>query len=765
MSKIRILAAILVTQSTLSCIKMTEKASDTITVSGPDPKESRKRRREICLALGAAGLIGVLTWIELQFFGLDSYLFLAFLNINLILLVLVLFLVGRNVFKLIIERKRKVLGSKLRTRLVLIFVALSIVPTILMFFIAVRFVHTSVDYWFQEQVGHSMEQALEVGQVFYSSVKTGLEVRSEVTLEQIRSQRFLWGGQSMDSFLQEKKDIEHDLTLMGIVTPSLQEQNWYADEEWEDYWPEIKQNIPWDELLERPEYWTGMWPSENYGDLVVGITPVDEAKTGFLVVGQTLEPGLLSRLDGIVQGIEEYRKMETIKDPMKSALYAILGVITLLIIFGSTWLGFKLSREISAPVQALAEGTDRIAKGDMAVRLDDQSDDELGSLVRSFNKMARDLEKSQKSLTEVNRRLEQQNQELDARGRYMHAVLDNITAGVVSVDYEGRITTVNKAAEYLLGIDSKKVLGKHPLDLVEGEYRDLVQDVLNQLHDLPESQWQRQLDLDVQGKLVKILVNAVILHGEQGDEHGIVAVFEDITELDKMQRLSAWREVARRIAHEIKNPLTPIKLSAERLEKKFSHKVGDESFVQSTQLIIRQVENLQQMVQEFSSFAKLPEVRPRPDDLNHLLQELVAMFEQSHRHIRWELTVAEEVPEFNFDRDALKRVFMNILVNAAEALEGFSQAQVEIDLDYDPQLKRVFVQIADNGPGLGSVERAKMFEPYYSSKKEGTGLGLAIAKTIVSDHGGYVRVKSNQPQGTIFVVELPVRSRQSVSIT
>ncbi len=740
-------------------------SQNTIEVAGPDPREKRRRLREVYIALAAVGLMGLLTWIELHFFGVESSLFLAFFNVNLILLLLVLFLVVRNVFKLVIERRRKVLGSKLRTRLVMTFIALSIVPTILMFFIAVRFVHTSVDYWFQEQVGQSMQQSLEVGQVFYASVKQGLEVRSEITLDQIRSQQYLWGGPGMSNFLENKKEIEHDLSLMGIVTPSLGQQNWFADEEWETYWPEIRQSVPWDELLENPEYWTGMWPSEESGDLVVGIMPVDQARTGFLVMGQTLEPGLLSRLDGIVQGIEEYRKMETIKNPMKTALYTILGIITLLIIFGSTWFGFKLSREISAPVQALAEGTERIARGDLGVRLQDQADDELGLLVQSFNKMARDLEKSQNSLTRANMRLASQNQELESRGRYMHAVLDNITAGVISIDHEGRITTVNKAAEYILGIDSRKVLGQYPLDLVGGDYSSLIHEVLNQLHDLPESQWQRQLDLEVKGRIVKILVNAVILRGDQGDDYGIVAVFEDITELEKMQRLAAWREVARRIAHEIKNPLTPIKLSAQRLEKKFASMVSDPSFEQSTQLIIRQVENLQQMVREFSTFAKLPEVRPRPDCLDSLAQEGVSMFEQSHRHINWELTIAPDIPEFSFDREAMKRVFLNIFLNAAEAIDKKSDGRVCVDMDYDAQLNRVFVQVADNGPGLSSEERARLFEPYYSSKKEGTGLGLAIAKSIVSDHGGYVRVKSNQPRGTVFVIELPARNPENVSVT
>ncbi|MFN2268189.1 MAG: PAS domain-containing sensor histidine kinase, partial [Desulfonatronovibrio sp.] len=475
-------------------------------------------------------LIGLLTWVGLRYFGVDSYVFLAFFNLNFILLILVLFLVIRNVFKLIIERKRKVLGSKLRTRLVLAFVSLSIVPILLMFFISVRFVQTSVDYWFKEQVASSMSQALEVGQLFYNSVKKGLEVRSGSTLEQIRQNDFLWGGPGMDRFLRDKKAAEHDLTLVGVVNSNLEEQNWHAAEQWDEHWPKVKNNIPWEDLFERPAYWTGIWPSST-GDLVVGIMPVDNARTGFLVLGQQVDPGLLDRLDGIARGVDEYRNLETVKHPLKVALYTLLGVTTLLIIFGSIWYGFKLSREISQPVMALAEGTQKIARGDLDVRLEDQSDDELGLLVRSFNKMAMDLEKTRRNLTEANINQGMQNEELEARGKYMQAVLDNITAGVISVDRDGKITTVNKAAEFILGLDSRKILGKYPLDLVGGEYGVLIKDVLNQLNDLPQSQWQRQVDIEVDGKMVKILVNAVILKSDK-DDYGIVAVFEDITELE-----------------------------------------------------------------------------------------------------------------------------------------------------------------------------------------------------------------------------------------
>jgi len=299
-------------------------------------------------------------------------------------------------------------------------------------------------------------------------------------------------------------------------------------------------------------------------------------------------------------------------------------------------------------------------------------------------------------------------------------------------------------------------VGQNPLELLQGEQAELVQEMLSQLTQAPHSQWQRQLDLELGGQVRKLLVNAVVLQTGEGERAGLVAVFEDVTELDKMQRMAAWREVARRIAHEIKNPLTPIKLSAQRLQRKFGDQVQDGVFNQSTELIIRQVEHLQQMVSEFSAFAKLPEVHPKRDEITPLVQEVVALFRQSHNAIRWTVEEQDETPPFRFDREAIKRVLMNLLTNAAEALQGGNGSTVEIGVGCDVSSGWVRLQIADNGPGLSAEERSRLFEPYFSRKKGGTGLGLTIVKSLVNDHHGYVRIKPNSPHGSVFVVELPL---------
>jgi two-component system nitrogen regulation sensor histidine kinase NtrY len=428
--------------------------------------------------------------------------------------------------------------------------------------------------------------------------------------------------------------------------------------------------------------------------------------------------------------------------------------MTMLIFLGATWFGFRLARELSAPIQALAAGTQRIAQGDLSVRLVDESRDELGLLVQSFNSMAEDLEQSRTHLTRANLQLEEQYQTLIAKNHYVQAILENITAGVVSLDRSGRITTMNRAAEGILGLEAGALIGESALDLMGPAHRGLVQEVSQLLRGSPGSQWQRRLDLEVRGETIKLLINAVALMDNEGGDSGIVAVFENISELEKMQRIDAWKEVARRIAHEIKNPLTPIKLSAERLERKFGPVVADPVFTQCTGLIVKQVEHLQEMVREFSSFAKLPEVMLTTGRVEPLLQEALSVFSNSHASIRWILRT-EDVPAVMLDREAMGRAIYNILLNAAEVLADQKDGRVETVLYARKRKGRIYIEISDNGPGIKPEEQSRMFEPYYSTKRSGTGLGLAIVKSIVSDHHGHIRVKPNEPGGTTFVIELP----------
>lgn len=729
--------------------------AESIPVSVGRTHERKRRQRELLLAMGLLLVVLLLTGVELKYFGeISSFVFLGLFNINVILLFVVIFVVLRNLVKLFLERRRNVLGSRLRSRMVIAFLTLSIVPTAVIFVLGALFVQTSVDFWFKTQVEDSLEQALKVGQAFYTSSQERLERRAGHMLESIIERKFAWGGKAMDAFLTEKQQ-EYDLGVVGVVRSDGTPQNWHADELWEDLWPEIKGSVNWESLKERPEFWSTIRPGPG-ADMVVGLMPVDEGKTGYIVLGESIGHGLLYKLDQIVQGISEYKQIRTMKHQWKMALYVLLAVVTLLIVMGAIWFGMRLAKELSAPVQALAEGTQRIARGDLSVRLDDSSSDELGFLVQNFNQMAEDLQQSRARLTKANLQLNRQNRELEQWGRYIEALLDNITAGVISLDSRGRISTVNKAAEAMLGLEGDAILGREPLELLQGEYLGMLREVFEQLMESPFSQWQRQIDLGLGSRDLKLLVNCVTLNSADGKPAGLVAVFEDITELEKMQRVAAWREVARRIAHEIKNPLTPIKLSAQRLERKFASKVDDPVLGECTALIVRQVEHMQEMVREFSAFAKLPEVQLRMDEPAPLIEEVVQMFRHSHSSIDWSLTFESAMPQIRMDKESIRRVFINVLTNAAEALEGQDDGAVAVNVTHDSVTGWVRIEVGDNGPGLTQEERSRLFEPYFSRKKGGTGLGLTIVKSVVSDHQGYVRAVPGAERGTTVVIELPV---------
>jgi len=725
---------------------------DPIRINPTTRRDKKRRKREYIIAVVFLVVIVGLTWAELKYLSGDYYLILNLLLLNVGILLAMLFYVARNAVRLILERRRRVLGSKLRTRLVLAFISLSLIPTALIYLVSVKFVQTSVDYWFKGQVEESMEQALELGRAFYGSAQDRLERRGHNMITEIVTSEYAWGGKAMDKYLSKKFD-EYDLSLVGVINPEGNEQNTHASVQWSKAWPEVKNKIDWQSLKADPRAWTTIIPNPG-SDMVLGVIPVDEGRSGYLVVGETVGQGLLHRLDQIVRGLDEYKKLKTRQYPWKMNLYLTMGVMAMLIILGAIWFGFRLAKELSAPVQALAAGTERIARGDLSVRLEDRSDDELGFLVQSFNRMAEDLEQSQESVQQANVRLGQQNQELERRGQYIEAVLNNITSGVISMDAEGRIGTVNTAAEDILGIPGELLVGKMQHQLLSGDFADMMSEALTQLSAKPGVLFQRQVDLPVRGKTIKVLINVVSLKNVGGRDAGHVAVFEDITELEKIQRLAAWREVARRIAHEIKNPLTPIKLSAQRLQRKYGNNIEEPVFDDCTELIVKQVERLQNMVTEFSAYAKLPEVQPKPDYLASLLEEVAGMFENTHREIDWDLSFLTPIDEFPFDHEAIRKVLINLCTNAAEALKGIEDGQVAITASHNKGAGVVSVTVADNGPGLPK-DSSRMFEPYYTEKKGGTGLGLTIVRSIVADHRGQVRAKPNSPNGTIFVLELP----------
>jgi two-component system nitrogen regulation sensor histidine kinase NtrY len=734
-------------------------------------KEITRRRRERRIILVTLPLIVVLTYLESHFlrFGGDlpvagNVVILALMNINVILLLFLLYLITRNVVKLFFERKRNIFGHRLRTRLVIAFIALSLMPTIILFGLATQFISTSMEYWYSTQVEESLTKSLEVGKrVYEDAINRGLLVGNRLSHLIGKKDLLSLAGQApLRSLIQEARK---NARLQSLEVVSRQRKV-IARDSTQGFAPVVVRSQVREvlqQVMKSREAQNSVISSAE-GDLVCTVSPVidvrDPKKIDGMVVTATLLPrDLVASMAEISQGFENYQQMKMLKNPIKLFHLTMFSIVTLLIVFSASWFGFYLARTITVPIQELAEGTRRIAGGDLEVHIDQDTDDEIGTLVNSFNQMTLDLQSSQRALEATNEELRRSSEEVERRRRYMETVLRHVAAGVVSVDAEGHIQTINQSAESMLSVKAEKVLQRHYAEFLLGDQVEIVNRFIEAHRMTRLRTLQRQVRSSVGNRLVTLLVTASVVYDDEGQYLGVVVVLDDLTELEKAQRMAAWREVARRIAHEIKNPLTPIQLSAQRLRRKYlPHLAADGTpFEECTRTIIKQVEELKHLVNEFSNFARMPAANPTPNNLVEIVQEALSLFRDSHPSTRFVFHQQNPLPLLDLDREQMKRVMINLLDNAVAAVNA--GGKIEVSVSFDPILKIVRLEVADNGAGIPPEDKIRMFEPYFSTKKRGSGLGLAIVSTIIADHRGFVRVRDNHPKGTIIVIELPGGTR------
>ncbi len=732
-----------------------------------EPHQIRKRRTRyaiiICLIL-----IPVLTYLETVVFQIGEVTFpisgnvlvFSLINVNIILLLLMVFLVLRNLLRLIFEQRQTALGKSLRTRLVISFISLSLIPTILLFFIALQFVSTSMDYWFNSNVEASLDVSLKVAQDIYQgskdqAVATGNTLAEELVTEQA----LLLSPKGIESLLQNQLTLRN---LDGLTFLSDQRQI-VADVQSDNInylsLPEIPAEL-FRLALSGETDRTSIQPVPT-GEIIRSLTPVyfeegPESIPYILVTTIYISQDQLQRMTIISKGIEGYRQLMLLKNPLKTSLLVMLLIVTLLIIFSSIWFGFYIAQGLTGPIDKLATATRRVAEGELDFVLEKESDDEMGMLVDSFNQMTRDLQTSKIQLESVNVALQGSNIELDERRQYIETILLNVPAGVISFDANGKVTSINKFAEDLLKINKDDYLDKDFRTTLRPNHKLIVEKFLQELEESGKSTIQQPLRLFLGKETYSLLVNITKLNDETGNPLGTVLVFDNLTQLEKAQRIAAWREVARRIAHEVKNPLTPIQLSAQRLRKRYLHTLESdkEVFDLCTQTIINQVEELKRLVSEFSSFARMPVVQKSRNDLFKMVREILVFYEESHGYITFHYRTEQDIPPFEFDLKQMKRVLINLLENSITVLPD--NGIIEISLSCDKEKQVVYMKVRDNGSGVADEDKLRLFEPYFSTKKSGTGLGLAIANTVVTDHNGRITVTDNEPTGTVFTVELPM---------
>jgi two-component system nitrogen regulation sensor histidine kinase NtrY len=674
---------------------------------------------------------------------------------NVVLILIVLFVLLRNLFKLLVERRHRILGSTFKFKLVATYIGLSLFPVLALFAIATELLQGSIDRWFNTPLRPVLERGSAVALALYDRIEQQNLRHAERVLRETAGldPRAPEERQRLESLLAELHlDLvsvyEGNEFVQGVANP----QSGFKD------LPEPRRSFLEEAAAEGEAFQIDSSPSAH-GKLVYAMAagsrrrparPGAGGAAPLVVVAATLlDPALAERTDRLIQDFQSYRQLEVEKDDVRASHLLIFIMVTLVILLASSWVGLYLARRVTVPIQALAEGTRRISGGDLDHRVDVQADDELGVLVDSFNRMTGELAHSKELLERGNRELTESNQRLAAERALIVAVLQSVAAGVVSIDSEGRIFTCNGAALRLLRQREEEVVGRLITEVwADPERRKLAA----LLADLP-SQAGRELHLILGGEWKTFEAKVTALEGAAGTPRGRVLVLEDLTELIKAQQLAAWNEAARRIAHEIKNPLTPIRLAAERMLKK--HRQSEPGLATAiedgVEIIVREVTTLQGMVDEFSRYARMPRPQPARIDLPRLIDDTLRLYENLKPGVAVAARLAGDLSGVMLDGEQIKRALINLLDNAVEATDAPGQVTVSAEAR-DGHLA---LQVADTGRGIPLDAREKLFLPYFSTKGRGTGLGLAIVHRIVTDHHGSIRVEDNHPRGTVFTVELP----------
>ncbi len=720
----------------------------------PDDRPPAGRWREIGLiALTAVAFLGFVV-VQLWAPGVaDSaslaanVTFFLLTNLNVILVVLLAFLVGRSVIRLAVDRRRGIFGSRLRTRLVLLFVGMSLAPSIILFAVARGFLNRAIDTWFDVRVRTSIQSAVEVADTYYQDAA---DRAVHFAGEMARRLRAADLEASRQAYLQRR--IGEDRRVWGLAGVAVFDAAATARATAAD--PELRRRPP--EI--DPAWVRRVLAGERVADTLelgrsdvirVGVPILAEsAPVGAVVVDWFVPRDVASQARALAQTYDEYRQLAGMEQPLENQYVLTLALITLVVVFSASWVGLRQARSITGPLLRLEEGTREVAQGNWEHRIDAGNDEETAVLVESFNRMTADLQAI--------------NSALEERHKFVESILANITAGVVSLDGEGRVTTVNRAAESMLGLRAatarghawQEALGRPDLAAIG----TLIEESLRR----PEKLSSRQVRLTGGEQAISALVSATTLSDDAGAPTGLLLFVENVTDLLRVQRMEAWREVARRLAHEIKNPLTPIQLSAQRVRKRYRDQIPESDRAvldECTTTIVTQVEALKHLVQEFSAFARLPSTTLEPTDINAVVEEALGLYRAAHPQVDFRFLAGEDLPLVPLDREAIKRALINMLDNAVAACDAVPERPsiVEVSTTYGRAREVVHLVVADNGCGMSPEAKLRVFEPYFSTKRDGTGLGMAIVSAIVADHQAYIRVSDNEPQGTCFTINFPIR--------
>jgi two-component system nitrogen regulation sensor histidine kinase NtrY len=755
-------------------------------VTQPDKNPSRTRRYVLTtitlliLALAATQIFLRQTSVgSKKFVSATFVLWTATALIVLALLILATIL-GRNLIKLYFERKSDLVGSRFKTKMVRIFIALSLLPAVLLFSLAYTLVKGSIEQWFGAPGAKLYEDSKAIAQQYYQEAANrargfavgiasrvgrqgSLQLPSQAELEPVLSELRQFcliddirvydrHGVLIGESGSRASGEAHKAEISQIVSTALQGQSEYR----------VQRVLPHDALQEMT--WAAA-PVRNQSGEIIGAV-LTETKTPDSVNFKAIS---------VIEDHDAYERLQNQKSALGFNYLLILALFTLLIVFAFSWFAMYLAKRITVPIRALAEGAAAVAGGDLDYRVQCAAFDELEALVSSFNSMTAELKENKENIEAAQNSLRQSNVELDDRRRYIETILEAIATGVVSLDTNYCIHTMNRAAMQMLGVN-EQCHGMPLGDVVRGPACETLRALLHKAGVLGTV--LRNIELELQGRILHLATTVTPLVDSTGQRTGWVIVLDDLTELLHAEKMAAWQEVARRLAHEIKNPLTPIQLSAERMLHRYrqipvparaaaaQQEVEHDPWVaydrvleECVQTIIREADSLKTLVDEFSGFARLPGVRLEEADLHRVLESALSLYNGRIQDVRVERIFDADMPPVRLDVGQMKRVFINLLDNALEAMSGNTRPRVlRIRTSRNALQRSVRIEISDTGRGFPKEYQDSLFLPYFSTRRGGTGLGLAIVRQVVSDHHGQVRAEPNVPLGTRIVIDLPLAS-------
>ena len=726
-------------------------------------------RKSVALTLAALALVlGLATFVVLSAgMSLGHYMVIEPLVVILNAFVLCLLLAAllMRAGPMLMEHRKGLAGARLHVRLVTLFGIVAVAPTLVVGIFATLFFHFGIQIWFSDRVNTALNEALEVSRGYLKEHNANIRTDAFSLANYITSAQNELTANGMN-LLQNSSELSEMLdsqaTIRGLTEALV-------------YDPITNKVVAAGGLMSRTGYQKDLPPPAatamaRTSDVAIldspdqrtvrAVVELSQTPALMLVITRLVDPSILEHMHRTEGVLADYRRLNANKAKIQLTFILIFALVALLVLAAAALIGLALANQIARPLSLLILAARRISEGDLAVHVPEADrDDEVSSLSRAFNRMTEQLASQRAELMVAYG-------QINERRRFTEAVLSGVSAGVIGLDVEQRIELPNRAASLLLETDMMNAIGE-PLSLRVPEFSE----VLSEVGSTTENVITRELQIGPPAKRRTLLVRVGAEMRDQVAE-GYVITFDDITALQQAQRKAAWADVARRIAHEIKNPLTPIQLAAERLKRRFLKEITSdpETFAQCADTIVRQVGDIGRMVDEFSAFARMPQPAMRDEDLSRIIREVLILQRNAHVEITYNVTLPERGPVVRCDRRLISQALINLLQNAADAIamtpkqgdvdnnEEDEGGAGEICVAIEMKAETVEILVIDNGAGLPSGDRDRLTEPYVTHKAKGTGLGLAIVKKIMEDHGGLIHLQDRaEGRGTVATLILPVK--------